>query len=188
MATLSNPMISWRKGDNSADMASWSLGTIDAGATSIVTSETNILIWNNYNNSTTDVKTAYDCKLGTTDINGTINDVALPTPDIVKLAWTEVQDTGNGDTGWHSVGANASLTDFQRYQICANGDTVNVDGTYSASPTGDPTYPYPILGVKNAGNMDDKANYAKIKLRTNIPPTAGSGTFQFLVKLWYSHI
>lgn len=188
MAELSNPVISWRKGDNSAQMTEWALGTVDAGSASTTQSLTTVLIWNNYNMGT-DVKTAYDCKLGVTDTTGNINNPSLPTPDIVKLAWVECRDLSNAETLWDKVGANATMDDFKKHSISANGSTINIDGTFNASPSGDPVYPYPILGVKNDGSvLNSKANYSKVELRTNIPGTASSGTFQFLLKLWFTHI
>lgn len=189
MAELSNPIISWRKGDNTAQMTEWALGTIDAGNASTTQSLTTVLVWNNHNNTSTDVKTAYDCKLGVTDISGNINNPALPTPDVVKLGWVECRDLNNGETTWYKIGANATMDDFKRHSISANGNTINADGTFGATPSGDPVYPYPILGVKNDGTAGNSlANYSKVELRTNIPGTASSGTFQFLLKLWFTHI
>lgn len=183
------PVITWRQADNSADLPSLELGTIDAGTASIAQSTKTILIWNNHA-GVTDVADAYDCYIGAVDTTGST--VGDNVPQLITQCFTKIKDVGNGATEFSPVGYDEAAVDkIRRVHVCANGTTTNGDGSFVASPAGiggDTNFANPILGRKNAGLVADAGNFAKIDFALELPPTANSGSYSFMLKFWYTHI
>jgi len=180
------PIITWRKGDNTAELTSLELGTIDAGSSSLTQSLNTMLIWNNYAGATA-VADAYDCYVGAVDTTGSTDNPGT-TPQLITEKYVEIKDVSNtGD--FVAVGYDAAAGDkIKRTHVSANGTTTFNTTPYAASPSGNAEMPYPILGNGNAGALTDLANFCKIDFHLNLPQTAGSGSYSFMLKFWYTHI
>jgi hypothetical protein len=189
---MANPIFSWRKGDNSESLASWDIGVVDAGITPASATETEILIWNNRNETENpeneDVNDAYNVRIISTDVNGNVN--AVDSPEVVKNDWVESKCDSMSESSFTAIGrdlANPTLPVYKK--ISAVGTTINTGGNQTlAMPTVDDDTTYKILGCKNDGSINAQANYAKVTLRANIPSIAIAGNFDFLIKCIYQHI
>lgn len=93
---MSAPIVSWREGDNSADIAKWSIGTVDAGQES---AQKEILIWNNHG-GTEDVAHMQDCHFTTTDGES-------DTLDVVTGKWVYARCDSMDETDFTQVGGEA---------------------------------------------------------------------------------
>lgn len=163
---MAAPIVSWRSEDNSEEVLSWEVGTVDAGTPS---DDFTVLVWNNYNGAL-DVSAMTDCTITTKDTSGG------NTGDIIKGQWVKVWLPDANETVPTAVGGAVT------HPIKATGNTVNSDGTFAADVG-------QILGVKNDGDMlNSKANYCKLKLRLDVPGIATAGNVPFLVRVSYRYV
>lgn len=163
---MAAPQVNWRKADNSGAVASWAIGTIDAGTSS---QDFGVLIWNNFG-GTTDLSTMTSCTITTKDGSGG------NTGELVTNKWIEVTVVSAGETGRTAIGGTTT------HAIQAGGNTTNAAGTSSPNAN-------EILGVKNDGNINNaKGNYAQVTLRANVPGNATAGNVAFLTRVAYQYV
>ncbi|MGG3801265.1 hypothetical protein [Metabacillus fastidiosus] len=163
---MAAPQVNWRKQDNSGVVASWAIGTIDAGSPS---NDFGVLIWNNFA-GVSDLSTMTNCTITTKDDKGG------DTGELVTNKWIEVTVVSAGETGRTAIGGTST------HPIQAGGNTTNADGTKSPNSN-------EILGVKNDGNKNNaKGNYAEVILRANVPGNATAGNVAFLTRVAYQYV
>lgn len=163
---MAAPQVNWRKQDNTAAVASWNIGTIDAGTPS---SDFTVLIWNNFAGSS-DLSTMTNCTVTTKDSQGG------NTGELVLNKWVEVMVVSAGEVSRTPVGGTTT------HPIQAGGNTANADGTFSPNAN-------EILGVKNDGNKANaKGNFAEVTLRANVPGNATAGNVAFLTRVAYQYV
>lgn len=188
---MADPIFTWRSADNTAGVSSWNVGVVDAGITSPASTATSFLIWNNHNDTgnaeNTDVNDAYNIRIIATDINGNVN--ASDTPQVITNDWIQVKCDSMSETSVTNIGKDSANPTMPIYKlISAVGTTTNTGGTFTvATPTVGDSTSYKILGCKNDGSINAKANYAKITLNANVPAVALAGNYSFLIKCLYNH-
>lgn len=168
------PIVMWRKGDNSAQVSSWPIGTVDAGT---VSSDFSVLIWNNYAGAS-DVSDMQDVTITTKDQSGGNSG------ELVTNKWIEARVDGT-DTVFTPIGGAATKT------IKAPGSTTNGDGTLTPgqAPHNSSTGSVDILGVKNdGGKTTAQGNFVPVTLHANVPADAGAGTTNFVVRVSYKYV
>lgn len=119
-----------------------------------------VLIWNNRGNSTA-VSDMTNCSITTKDNAGG------NTGELVTNTWIEVKVDSLSETSFSAIGG--TVTHDLRAQA-ANSPAKTIKGT------------------SNTGQLTDEANFAKLTLRANVPPTATAGLVNFLTRVSYQYV
>ncbi|ALA07178.1 hypothetical protein SECTIM467_48 [Brevibacillus phage SecTim467] len=154
------PQVSWYTADNSSQVTQWDIGTVDAGSLSQTFS---VLIWNNRGGSTA-VSDMQNCVITTKDYSGG------NTGELVTNNWIEVKVDSLSETGFTAIGGTL---------------VKEIRATKSDTPAGT------IKGTVNDGNIateNTTANFSKVTLRANVPPTATAGLVTFLTRVSYQFV
>ncbi|KGP82425.1 MULTISPECIES: hypothetical protein [unclassified Paenibacillus] len=154
------PIVSWYTSDNSSQVTQWDIGTVDAGSLSTTFT---VLIWNNRGGSTA-VSDMQNCTLTTKDSSGG------NTGELVTNTWIEVKVDSLSESSFTAVGGTV---------------TKDIRATKSDTPA------KTIKGPANDGNVNTAnttANFSKVTLRANVPPTATAGLVTFLTRVSYQYV
>lgn len=158
------PVPQFWKGDNSAILTSWDAGIVDADSYS---EEIEVLVWNNRGspgNPTSDVSDMTNVFITTKNIDGTdTGPVATKEHAIVEVKTYD----GSEWSDWQEIGGSSSTVQL----ISASG------------------IPGVISGAGNEGDAGvNLANYARIRLRLHVLPTAPAGQISWKTRVSYQYI
>ena len=161
---MSAPIITWFDALNQTQQTSWDCGIVDAGSYSNVAE---FLVWNNRSTTPGTLNTAVSDMTNVTIIVKSMNGddtgpVASKSDAVVSVSFNN-----NGTwTDWQEIGGGVAAN-----VIAANG----VVGT--------------ISGAANTADVNtDKANYARIRLRLFVKPTAVAGQVQWITRITYNYV
>ncbi|OCL28613.1 hypothetical protein U472_00200 [Orenia metallireducens] len=155
------PIVSWYDPNNNA-VSQWNIGTVDAGS---VSADFTVDIWNN-KGGTNDVSTMQNCQITTKDSAGG-NTGELVTDTWIKARCDSLQN-GSADT-FGAIGGTITKT-------------IEAEGA---------TNPGEISGLANTGDPNaaaDNANFARVTLHAEVPPTATAGNVVFLTRVSYQYV
>lgn len=97
---MAAPVISWYKADNTAQVTSWDIGTVDAGS---VSNDSIFLIWNNRGGASL-VSDMTNCAITTKDNAGGNNG------EIITNKWIEVKVDSMGESSFSPIGGTTTKT------------------------------------------------------------------------------
>lgn len=176
------PIVSWRNEDNTQEVTSWNIGTVDAGS---VSSDFIVLIWNNYKGADPAgdqnliVSDMQNVVITTKDVNGGNNG------ELVQGCWINAKNITMNETEFTSIGGDTI------HPIKTDQSTTNGDGTWTpgVAPHTTDNGTVDILGVWNDGNLENaKGNYIKMALHANVPAAASAGVVHFLTRVSYQYV
>lgn len=175
------PLVSWRTRDNTQQVTSWDIGTVDAGT---VSQDFGFLIWNNYQGST-DVPNMEDAVITTKDQNGG------NTGELVTGQWIEVKVDSMGETSFTPIGFDVVNGVAVVHPIRTTGSTTynDVTSTPNVPPHTSQNGVVSILGVANDGTKENSAgNYVEVTLHARVPGNASAGLINFLTRVSYKFV
>ncbi|MNB95577.1 hypothetical protein D3C81_693970 [compost metagenome] len=97
---MAAPVISWYKADNTTQVTSWDIGTVDAGT---VSNDTTFLIWNN-RAGTGAVSDMTACAVTTKDSSGGNNG------EIITNKWIEIKVDSMNESTFTPIGGTTTKT------------------------------------------------------------------------------
>jgi hypothetical protein len=161
---LSAPIISWFDSANANQQSQWDCGIVDAGSYSNVAE---FLVWNNRSTTPGTQNSAVSDMTQVTIIPKSMTGDDTGAVASKSDAVVSVSFNNNGTwTDWQDIGAGVSAN-----VISASG----VVGTLSGS-------------ANTADKNTNKANYADIRLRLFVQPTAVAGQVQWLTRITYNYV
>jgi hypothetical protein len=214
--SLEAPIVTWYNGEayktetdvtvpeNTQEMSSWNAGIVDAGSASRSADLSDpdpeyypctFLVWNNRAGSS-QVSSMQSVQISTLSLvrNPTTNEIdtnlsykpegpiAGPSSSYDKRGHVEVifydatQNNGQGD--WGIYGQDGSWKSGE-WATIEGGTKVDVPSASGVKNV--------ISGAVNAGSINDRANYAKIKMRLVVNPDAQAGRVEWYTRISYNY-
>lgn len=161
---MTAPIVGWYN-LNQEIQTNWDANTIDNGSSS---QEFTFRIWNNFNGSTA-VSNMTNCVITTRDTSG-----GLDGSIVVKERWVKVRVDSSTDTNFYAIGSQLNGQTYEpvEHQIVANDASVKAGEISGDVNTGDP--------------IANKANYAQVTLKIDVPIDALAGRYDFYTRVRYS--
>ncbi|MEM0173166.1 MAG: hypothetical protein QXI16_01510 [Sulfolobaceae archaeon] len=213
MAGLPAPKVKWYNEANTMEVTEWNAGVVDAGSYSRPDDPTipddpnfpsTFLIWNNRydpvsnpTGNTKDVSDMLNVTITTLslvrDANGNIDPnlsyqptggVADKTQAVVQVIFFD-SSKNNGQGEWGTYDSNNVWRPNTWREIGGNDKCPVV---VCAGSAGNPPAYNTISGKANTGNVNvDKQNYAKVKMRLYVKPTALAGKIEWITRVSYTY-
>jgi hypothetical protein len=156
---MAAPIVTWFNQANTAQLNSWTIGTVDAGTTS---ADLQLLIWNNRGGASA-VSDMTSCTITTKDSSGG------DTGELVTNTWIQAKCVSTGDATFTPIGGSNNTK-----SIKASGAGISAGV---------------ISGAVNDGTYNNaKNNFSEMVLHATVPLNASAGTQNFYVRVAYQYV